>query len=93
MNDFIFKLYVAGQSPNSVRAMANLNALCAKHLSDRYKIEIVDVLKEPQQALSAGVLVTPTLVKVSPAPSQKIVGDLSQQTQVLLALGLPEGQE
>jgi circadian clock protein KaiB len=93
MKDFVFKLYVAGQSPNSVRALANLNVLCAKYLSGHYKIEIVDVLKEPQQALAVGVFITPTLIKVSPAPSQKIVGDLSQQAQVLLALGLSERPE
>jgi circadian clock protein KaiB len=84
-----FRLYISGLSPNSVQAVANLNALCREHLAGRHEIEIVDVLKDPKRALSDSVLLTPTLVKLSPAPVRKIVGTLSQTQTVLQALGLP----
>ncbi len=90
MRMYIFRLYVAGESLNSARALTNLKALCAQYLSGSHRIEIVDVLKKPQQALAAGVIVTPTLVKVAPLPSQQVIGDLGAQSQVLLVLGLQE---
>ena len=62
-------LYVAGRAPNSVKAIANLEAICRRHLMDGYKLEIVDVCEHPLRALSDGVLVTPSLAKVSPAPT------------------------
>lgn len=83
----LFRLYVADGTPNSARAVANLQSICQEYLRDRYKIGMVDILQEPLRALSEGVLVTPTLVRLSP-PGQKIVGDLSDRTAVLLALGL-----
>ncbi len=85
---FKFRLYVAGSAPNSAQAVVNLNALCRKYLPERHEIEIVDVLREPQRALDDGVMLTPQLVKLSPAPSINIVGNLSQTQPVLLALGL-----
>ena len=63
-------LYVAGRAPNSVKAIANLEAICRRHLKDGYKLEIVDVCEHPLRALSDGVLVTPSLAKVSPAPTE-----------------------
>lgn len=88
--EMILRLYIAGEAPNSVQAMANLEAICREYLSmaGPYKIEIIDVLKEPQRALKEGILVTPTLVKLSPPPACKIVGNLSEKAKVLLALGL-----
>ena len=85
---FKFRLYVAGESPNSTQALANLNALCRAHLPDRHEIEIVDVFRQPRRALADGVLMTPTLLKLAPAPLRTIVGTLSQTQAVLLALGL-----
>ena len=85
---FKFRLYVAGDAPNSAQALANLTALCRAHLPDRHEIEIVDVFREPKRALIDGIFMTPTLVKLAPSPVQMIVGTLSQ-TQILLdALGL-----
>lgn len=81
-------LYVAGNAPNSNRATANLQAICRKHLQDLCQVEIVDVLDDPQRALLDGVLVTPTLVKRSPAPFARIIGDLSETETVLDALGV-----
>lgn len=78
-----FRLYVAGNSPNSTQAKANLMALCQTHLADRYEIEVVDVQKEPLRALNDSVFFTPVLVKLLPTPVRKIVGSLSQMQPVL----------
>lgn len=82
------RLYIAQGAPNSVKAIANLEAICKEHLQDGFKLEIVDVLEFPLRALAEGVLVTPSLAKVSPSPSARIVGDLSDQASVLNALGI-----
>jgi circadian clock protein KaiB len=84
-----FRLYIAGDGPNSAQAINNLNALCSELLPDRYEIEIVDVLRDQQRALTDGVMLTPMLVKLAPAPISKIVGTLSQRAPVLRALGFP----
>jgi circadian clock protein KaiB len=84
-------LYVAGKAPNSVKAIANLEAICRRHLKDRYKLEIVDVCEHPRRALADGVLVTPSLSKVSPAPAANVIGNLSDTGSVLAALGLHAG--
>jgi circadian clock protein KaiB len=81
-------LYVAGRAPNSVKAIANLEAICRAHLKDGYKLEVVDVCEHPLRALSDGVLVTPSLAKVSPAPTSNVIGNLSDTSSVLAALGL-----
>jgi circadian clock protein KaiB len=86
-----FRLYIAEGTPNSVRAMANLKSVCQEYLHGRHKVEVVDILQEPLRALSEGVLVTPTLVRLSPLPVRKIVGDLSDTATVLQALGLEGG--
>ncbi len=86
---FKFRLYVAGDGPNSTLAKTNLAAICLEHLADRHEIEIVDVLREPQRALADLVMLTPHLVKLSPGPIRKITGTLSQREVVLQALGLP----
>lgn len=86
----MLRLYVAGQSPNSTLAAANLAAICQRHLTGRHTLEIVDVLQEPQRALTDGVVVTPTLLKISPSPEVRIIGALSETGLVLLALGLKQ---
>ncbi|OAI41640.1 hypothetical protein AYO40_02805 [Planctomycetaceae bacterium SCGC AG-212-D15] len=84
----LLRLYVAGESPNSLRAIANLQAMCREHLGARCQLEIVDILEEPMRLFTDGVLVTPTLVKASPPPAWKMVGDLNETAKVLLALGV-----
>jgi circadian clock protein KaiB len=86
---FKFRLYVAGEGPHSTQAIANLDALCREHLPERHEIEVVDVLREPQRALADRVMLTPLLMKLSPAPTRRIVGSLSQRASVLQTLGLP----
>ena len=90
---YVFQIYVAGGAPNSVQALANLYAICRKHFPESHRIEIIDVLKEPLRALEEVILVTPTVVKVSPAPKQQIIGNLSQEEDVLRALGLPQKEQ
>ncbi|MCK9285116.1 MAG: hypothetical protein M0P39_12645 [Rhodocyclaceae bacterium] len=85
---FKFRLYIAGDALNSAQAQANLAALCRTHLPDRHEIEVVDVFQEPKRALADGIFMTPTLVKLTPAPTKTIVGTLSQMQPVLRALGL-----
>ena len=85
---FKFRLYVAGDAETSRAAIEALNALCAEHLQDRHEIEIVDVFREPRRALSEGILMTPTLLKLAPAPVRRVVGTLANTELVLQALGL-----
>ena len=85
---FKFRLYVAGSAPNSAQALANLSALCRTHLPDRHQIEVVDVFRQPKRALADRIFMTPTLVRLTPAPVQTIVGTLSHMQPVLWALGL-----
>jgi len=83
-----FRLYVAGDAPNSVQAIANLGAFCRAHLPDRYEIEVVDVFREPKRALAESVFMTPTVIVLTPPPVRRIVGTLSHALTLLLALGL-----
>jgi circadian clock protein KaiB len=83
-----FRLYVAGGAENSLAAIANLRAICQQFLPDRHHVELVDVLREPERALTDGVLMTPMLLKVSPLPMCKVVGSLNQTQKVLQTLDL-----
>jgi circadian clock protein KaiB len=81
------RLYVAGNAPNSVRAIANAVAICERHFAGGHELEIIDLLRHPRRAMADGVLVTPTLVRLTPLPVQRVIGNLSDTQQVLLALG------
>jgi circadian clock protein KaiB len=80
------RLYVAGHAPNSVRAVANVRAICDEHFASGHELEIVDLLQNPKRALADGIIVTPTLLKLLPLPVQRVIGSLSDTNQVLLAL-------
>jgi circadian clock protein KaiB len=82
------RLYVAGNSPNSVRAIANAKAICDLHFAGAYDIEIVDLLDDPRRALDDAIIVTPTLLRLLPLPVLRLIGNLSDTSQVLLALGV-----
>jgi len=75
--DFRFRLYVAGNAPNSVQALGNLRVFCEAYLKGRYEIEIVDVLCDDVAGLEEGIVATPTLLKLAPAPRQTVVGTLT----------------
>ena len=85
------RLYVAGESAKSLAAVKNLRKLCDEHLAGRYKIEIVDLLKNPQLARGDQILAVPTLVRKLPEPIKKIIGDLSNTDRALVGLDLRPG--
>lgn len=85
------KLYVAGQSPKSLTAFANLKKLCEEHLQGKFRIEVIDLLKNPQLAKGDQILAIPTLVRKLPVPIRKIIGDLSNTERVLVGLDLRPG--
>jgi circadian clock protein KaiB len=82
------RLYVAGQTPKSVAAIANLKKFCTEHLGDRYTIEIVDLAKDPKLARRDQIVAIPTLVRKLPVPIRKIIGDLSSTERVLVSFDL-----
>ncbi len=84
----LLRLYVVAGAPNSIAARANLAAILAPIGQENYALEIVDCVTDPHRALKEGVLVTPTLVKLAPAPAQTILGSLSDRQGVAAALGL-----
>jgi circadian clock protein KaiB len=85
---FKFRLYVASNTPHSVKAMANLKQFCHEHLAGRHVIEVVDVIKHPKRALTDQIYLTPTLVRITPAPVRRIVGTLSDPQPLFEAMGL-----
>jgi len=82
------RLYVAGPTPKSVTALANLKRLCETHLAGRYEIEVIDLLANPKLAAGDQILAIPTLVRKLPPPVKKIIGDLSNELRVLVGLDL-----
>jgi circadian clock protein KaiB len=84
------RLYVAGQTPKSLTAFANLKKLCEEHLAGQYEIEVIDLLKKPQLASGDQILAIPTLVRRLPSPIKKIIGDLSNTERVLVGLDIRE---
>ncbi len=82
------RLYVAGQSPRSLTAFANLKRLCEEHLAGKYHIDVINLLKTPQLARDDQIVAIPTLVRKRPAPSRKIIGDLSDTERTLAGLQL-----
>jgi circadian clock protein KaiB len=88
MDKYILKLYVTGSTPNSERAIANLQRLSEEDLDVKYEIVVIDVLENPQLAEDEKILATPTLIKALPPPLRRVIGDLSDRDKVLLGLDL-----
>jgi circadian clock protein KaiB len=82
------RLYVAGQTPKSIEAFANLKKICEEHLAGKYKIEVIDLLKNPQLAKGHQIVAIPTLVRELPEPLKKIIGDLANTERVLVGLDI-----
>ena len=82
------RLYVAGQTPKSLTAFANLKQICETHLKGRYSIEVIDLVAQPQLSKGDQILAIPTLVRKLPQPVRKIIGDLSNTERVLVGLDL-----
>ena len=85
---WILRLYVAGQTPKCITAFANLKKICAEFLDNRYEIQIIDLLENPQLARGDQIIAIPTLVRNLPEPVRKIIGDLSNTEKVLVGLDL-----
>ena len=83
----VLRLYISKNAPNSLLALSNITAIAGNYVG-KIKVEVIDVLEHPLRALADGILVTPSLTKVSPLPSAKIVGNLNDRDKVLLGLGL-----
>ncbi len=88
MNEYTLKLYVAGNTPRSERAIQNLRRLCEEALAGQYHMVVIDVLERPQLAEDEKILATPTLIKHLPPPLRRIIGDLSDTEKVLLGLDI-----
>lgn len=82
------RLYVAGQTPKSITAFANLKKICEEHLIGKYKIEVIDLIKDPQLAKGDQIIAIPTLVRKLPEPLKKIIGDLANTERVLVGLDI-----
>ena len=85
---FILRLYIAGQTPNSMTAIANLKKICEEKLQGKYRIEVVDLLEKPQLAKGDQIIAIPTLVRRLPPPVKKIIGNLSKTESVIVGLDL-----
>ena len=82
------RLYVAGQTPKSIAAFSNLKRVCEEHLAGKYRLEVIDLIKNPQLAEGDQIVAIPTLVRALPEPVRKIIGDLSNTERVLIGLQL-----
>ena len=87
-NKWRLRLYVAGNTPNSVAAFGNLKDICESHMGGKYEIEVIDLLRQPQLAAGDQIIAVPTLVRRLPHPVKKIIGDLSNKERVLVGLEL-----
>lgn len=87
---YVLKLYVTGTTARSSQAISNIRALCDEHLSGRYDLEVVDIYQQPAAASGAQIIAAPTLVKSSPSPAKRLVGDLSNRSRVMIGLDLKE---
>jgi circadian clock protein KaiB len=85
---YVLRLFITGASPNSIRAVENLKTLCEKHLTDRYKLEIIDIHQQKELAENENVIALPLLIKKSPGPERRMIGDMSDTKRVLKGLGL-----
>jgi circadian clock protein KaiB len=88
---YVLKLYVSGMTPRSLRAIGNLQKLCAKFLPGRHELEIIDIYQQPALTKEAQIVAVPTLVKELPAPLRRVIGDLSDRGRILLLLGIKPG--
>jgi len=86
--NYELRLYVAGQTPKSLTAFSNLKRICETHLAGRYRIEIIDLIKNPRLAAGDQILALPALVRRLPKPVMKIIGDLSNEERVLVGLNI-----
>ena len=88
---YVFRLYVTGASPNSLRAIANTRELCEEHFNDNYELEIIDVHQQPSVARQENIIALPLLIKKYPLPEKRLIGDMSDMERVLKSIGVSNG--
>jgi circadian clock protein KaiB len=91
--NYLLRLYVAGTTPQSVRAISNLKQICEEHLKGRYDLEVIDLYKQPNLAKGEQIIAAPTLIKKLPAPLRRIIGDMSNVDRVLVGLDIRISKE
>ncbi len=90
MEKIHLKLYVTGHTSRSVKAITNLREFCVKNFGQEFRLEIIDVLENPEAAEQEKILATPTLIKLLPPPMQRLIGDLSDQHKIIVSLDIKE---
>ncbi len=85
---YVLRLYIAGTSPRSLRALANVKEICEKHLQGRYELEVIDLYQQPVLAQGEQIIAAPTLIKELPEPLRRIIGDMSNTDRILVGLDL-----
>ncbi|WP_333478740.1 circadian clock KaiB family protein [Allocoleopsis sp.] len=88
IENYVFRLYVAGNSPKSVRAIQNLNKICEKYIKGHYEIEVIDIYQRPELLEQEQIFAIPTLIKKLPPPLQRLIGDMTNIEEVVICLGL-----
>ena len=88
---YVFRLYVTGASPNSLRAIANTRELCEEHFNDNYELEIIDVHQQPSVARQENIIALPLLIKKHPLPEKRLIGDMSDMERILKSIGVSNG--
>jgi circadian clock protein KaiB len=88
---YVFRLYVTGASPNSLRAIANTRELCEEHFNDNYELEIIDVHQQPSVAKQENIIALPLLIKKHPLPEKRLIGDMSDMERILKSIGVSNG--
>jgi circadian clock protein KaiB len=86
--NYLLRLYIAGMTPNSLRAIENLKKICQEHLEGRYELEVIDIYQNPVLAQGEQIIAAPTLIKELPLPLRKFIGDMSQTERILVGLDL-----
>ena len=85
---YVLRLYITGASPNSIRAVENIKAVCEEYLPGKYELQVIDIHQQPQLAAGEDVIAVPLMVKLSPYPKRRLIGDMSDTQRVLKGLGL-----
>ena len=86
--EFVFHLFITGASPNSIRAINNLKQLCDEHMAGRYELQIIDVYQQPAIAAKEQIIALPLMIRKHPLPERRLIGDMSETTKILKALGI-----
>ena len=88
LDGHILRLFVTGSTPRSLRAITNLKAICEEHLAGRYRLEVLDLYQHPELAKQNNLIAAPTLIKSLPEPIRRVIGDMSDEDQVLFGLDI-----